>query len=82
MHTAASPQSDVSFQTGDGLAIMRRLVPQAYCHLRKGGMLIAESGEYNALGTKEIFEAAGFADVCIHNDLSGQMRDTKGIKEL
>lgn len=68
--------------TDDGLSVMRNLVPQCYEHLSPGGILLAESGEYNAPDTKNIFERAGFSEVRAYKDLSGQMRVTEGRKPL
>ena len=62
----------------DGLALIRRLVPEAYAHLVPGGMLLMETGEYNAEETAELFARAGFKDIRIERDLSGQMRDVIG----
>ncbi len=66
--------------TEDGLALIRRLVPEAYAHLVPGGMLLMETGEYNAEETAELFARAGFRDIRIERDLSGQMRDVIGRK--
>ena len=66
--------------TEDGLALIRRLVPDAYAHLVPGGMLLMETGEYNAEETAELFARAGFRDIRIERDLSGQMRDVIGRK--
>lgn len=65
----------------DGLGIMRNLVPQAWAHLEKNGVLLCESGEYNALKTEEIFKSTGFEETKIFCDLEGQLRVTKGIKK-
>ncbi len=64
----------------DGLSIMRKLVPQAYGRLSPGGILIVESGEYNAEKTRDIFTASGFHDVKLTRDLSGQLRNTSGTR--
>ncbi len=64
----------------DGLSIMRKLVPQAYGRLSPGGILIVESGEYNAEKTRDIFIASGFHDVKLTRDLSGQLRNTSGTR--
>ena len=66
-------------QEGDGLGLMRALVPQAAQHLRSGGVLVIEAGEYNAEATERLFRAAGFSDTRIHRDLSGQLRDVYGV---
>lgn len=64
----------------DGLSIIRRLVPQCMEHLNEGGILIVETGEYNALETKAIFEKSGFSHVKIIKDLEGQERNVYGEK--
>lgn len=65
----------------DGLGIMRNLVPQAVHHLSPKGVLIAESGEYNAEMTEYLFRQAGLSQTKIFKDLEGQLRDILGIKE-
>lgn len=67
-------------ETSDGLAIIRRLIPQAYGHLNKGGLFLVESGEYNAEATAELMKKVEFCDVKIFKDLSGQLRLTQGRK--
>lgn len=64
----------------DGLAIIKRLVPQSYVHLSRNGVLIMETGEYNAQETAELFKKTGFRNVRIELDLSQKMRDVVGIK--
>lgn len=64
----------------DGLALIRRLVPECYSHLSKNGVLLMETGEYNAGETAEIFKKAGFRNVHIELDLSEKMRDVIGTK--
>ncbi|MGP1495450.1 MAG: peptide chain release factor N(5)-glutamine methyltransferase [Treponema sp.] len=66
--------------SNDGLSLIRRLVPQCMEHLNEGGILIVETGEYNALETKTIFEKSGFSHVKIIKDLEGQERDVYGEK--
>lgn len=66
--------------SNDGLSLIRRLVPQCMEHLNEGGILIVETGEYNALETKTIFEKSGFSYVKIIKDLEGQARDVYGEK--
>lgn len=69
-----------SHKSCDGLSIIRRLVPQCMEHLNEGGILIVETGEYNAVETKAIFEKSGFSHVKIIKDLEGQARDVYGEK--
>lgn len=64
----------------DGLAIIKRLVPQSYAHLSRNGVLIMETGEYNAEETAELFKKSGFRNVHIELDLSQKMRDVVGVK--
>ena len=64
----------------DGLSLIRRLIPQCHARLSQNGVLIMETGEYNALETAELFKAAGFRNVRIERDINGMMRDIVGIK--
>ena len=64
----------------DGLALIRRLVPECYAHLSKNGVLLMETGEYNAEETAELFKKSGFRNVHIELDLSEKMRDVIGTK--
>ncbi len=66
--------------TNDGLSLIRRLVPQCYDHLSRNGVLIMETGEYNAQETAELFKSAGFRNVRIEYDMNEMMRDVVGVK--
>ncbi|MBQ7157847.1 MAG: peptide chain release factor N(5)-glutamine methyltransferase [Treponema sp.] len=66
--------------TEDGLALIQRLVPQAYEHLSPHGVLLMETGEYNAEATAEIFARAGLKNVRIERDMAEQLRDVIGEK--
>ena len=66
--------------TTDGLSLIRRLVPQCYEHLNRNGVLIMETGEYNAQETAELFKKAGFRNVRIEYDMNEMMRDVVGVK--
>ena len=66
--------------TDDGLGLIRRLVPQCYEHLNPNGVLIMETGEYNAEETAELFKKAGFRNVKIEYDMNDMMRDVLGVK--
>ncbi|MBD5426570.1 MAG: peptide chain release factor N(5)-glutamine methyltransferase [Treponema sp.] len=66
--------------TEDGLALIRRFVLQAYTHLADGGMLLVETGEYNARETAACFAQAGLKDIRIEKDLCGQLRNVIGRK--
>nr|WP_318714956.1 peptide chain release factor N(5)-glutamine methyltransferase [uncultured Treponema sp.] len=66
--------------TNDGLALIRNLIPQAYRFLIPGGMLILETGEYNAEEAEKIMQENGFKDTKLYYDLEGQLRNVSGIK--
>ena len=63
----------------DGLEIIRNLIFQSVDFLNPGGILILETGEYNAFQTKKIMEDSEFKDVKIYKDLEGQFRNVSGI---
>ena len=67
-------------RTEDGLSLIRRLLPQCYEHLNRNGVLIMETGEYNAQETAELFRLAGFRNVRIEYDMNEMMRDVVGVK--
>ncbi len=64
--------------TNDGLALIRRLVPQAKEHLNPNGFLAMESGEYNAEQTAKLFMQNGFSNVRTQKDLNDMPRVTSG----
>ena len=64
----------------DGSDIIRRLVPQAFTALKKGGVFLVETGEYNAGETRSLMTKSGFIDIVTYNDLGGLPRVTRGIK--
>ncbi len=66
--------------TDDGLELIRHLIPQAHRFLIPGGMLILETGEYNAEETEKIMRSHGFKDTKLYYDLEGQLRNVSGIK--
>lgn len=63
----------------DGLEIIRNLIFQSVDFLNPDGILILETGEYNAFQTKKIMEDSEFKDVKIYKDLEGQFRNVSGI---
>lgn len=67
-------------EQNDGLGIIRRLVPESYEHLAHNGVLLMETGEYNAEATKNIFEQNNFRCTKIFKDLEGQDRNVYGIR--
>ena len=64
----------------DGLDIIRRLVPQAFTALKKGGVFLVETGEYNAGETRSLMTKSGFIDIVTYNDWGGLPRVTRGVK--
>ena len=64
----------------DGLDILRRLIPEVWQALNKNGILLIETGEYNAAQTAALLKEAGFADVQTFDDLGGQPRVTQARK--
>lgn len=64
----------------EGLTLIKRLVAQCFEHLAHGGLLIMETGEYNAEKTSELFIEAGFKQVKIERDLNGMLRNVIGVK--
>lgn len=57
----------------DGLEIIRNLIPQAKTHLSPKGLILMETGEYNAKAAACIAQDHGFKTQ-IHKDLEGQLR--------
>lgn len=62
----------------DGLDLVRVLARVARDSLRAGGILLVETGEYNAGEAAASFRAEGFARVTVHRDLEGQDRVVEG----
>jgi release factor glutamine methyltransferase len=62
----------------DGLDLVRSLVDNVRMSLVKGGVLLVETGEYNAQGAAEYFREKGFVNVLIHKDLEGMDRVIEG----
>ena len=67
-------------KSSDGLAVIRRLIPQVLTHLAAGGIFFLETGEYNAEKAAELMKLSGFSSVKTYTDLSGQLRLTEGTK--
>ncbi len=65
---------------GDGLGIMRNLVPQATAHLAPAGVLLVEAGEYNAEMSEYLFRSVGLKESGISRDLAGMLRVVYGKK--
>lgn len=59
------------FAGADGLDIIRRLIPQAFARLRKGGVLVMEVGEGQRSAVTSMLEQADCSSVDWHLDLQG-----------
>ncbi len=64
----------------DGLALIRRLVPQALLLLRHGGACALECDPDQCTLLSELMRQAGFDQVEVRNDLAGLARVVWGIK--
>jgi release factor glutamine methyltransferase len=64
----------------DGLDCIRRIVREAGAHLEPGGWLLLEHGYDQGGRCRELFAAAGYADVHDFADLAGQPRVCAGRK--
>lgn len=65
----------------DGLDLVRELSRRALEVLSPGGILLVETGEYNAKEAAEFFRSVGYANVRIHRDLEGQDRVIEGTAQ-
>ena len=59
--------------TDDGLEMIRNLIPQAKDHLSPKGIILMETGEYNAEESSRLAKSYNFRTQ-IHPDLEGQLR--------
>jgi release factor glutamine methyltransferase len=55
----------------DGLAIYRRLIPEAMAHLEPGGHLLLEIGHGQRDVLEQMLAQSGFEDIRFLNDLQG-----------
>lgn len=56
---------------GDGLAIYRRLLPEARCVLRSGGWILLEIGANQRLAVESLLKKSGFIDIVGFPDVNG-----------
>src|ERR1700760_1641651 len=59
------------FAGEDGLAIYRRLIPQAFEHLEGGGYLLLEIGHGQRDALRELLAQGGFVEIGLVDDLQG-----------
>ncbi len=64
-----------------GSAAIRRIVDGARTHLAPGGTLVVEHGYDQSERVRELFEAAGFAEIVAAKDLAGIPRVVAGRHE-
>ncbi len=75
---------DINPETGtvsggnDGLGIIRKEIPQIFRSLDPRGVMLMETGEYNAEAASILATQAGLKDVKILKDLEGQLRVVEG----
>lgn len=62
----------------DGLDFYRRIVSESSGYLKPGGKLIVEIGCQQAEDVSQLFSAAGFTEVSVHQDLYGLDRIVSG----
>lgn len=60
----------------DGLKLIRQMIPQVWNALAKNGILLLETGEYNADETRNLLKKRGFVNILTYTDLGGQQRLT------
>jgi release factor glutamine methyltransferase len=70
---------DALFAGVDGLDDIAQIVRDAPNWLAPGGMLVMEMGYTQALAIQQLFSAAGFTRVTVHQDLTGRDRFVSGI---
>jgi release factor glutamine methyltransferase len=59
------------FSGTDGLDLLRQFIPAAHSHLHPGGLIALEIGHDQASHVSHLLQQSGFAEIQIHNDLSG-----------
>ena len=64
----------------DGLAVIRRLVPQAAAALRPGGLLAMEIGESQGPPVLALLRGHGFVEPTLRRDLAGHDRLVRGVR--
>jgi release factor glutamine methyltransferase len=58
----------------DGLECIENLIVQSAAHIKKGGFLVLETGEYNHQAAKMFLVQHGFSEICTYTDLNAQER--------
>lgn len=68
------------FADDDGLALIKRLVPEAFSALKPAGWFLCEIGFAQGSSVKSIFEQHGFEDVKVLKDLGRNDRVVMGMR--
>jgi len=68
------------FAGEDGMAVYRRLIPQAFCALVSGGFLVLEIGFGQEQGVRALLEIAGFREIAFTADLQGIPRVASAMR--
>ncbi len=71
---------DALFAGSDGLAVIERLVPEAFEYLDDDGWLLIEIGHQQGEAALELFDEAGFSETRIRQDYSDRDRVAIGRK--
>jgi release factor glutamine methyltransferase len=66
----------------DGLAVHRRLIPEAFEHLERGGHLLLEIGHGQRDGLRGLLAGGGFEEIGFVDDLQGIPRVARARKPL
>jgi release factor glutamine methyltransferase len=70
------------FAGEDGLAIYRRLIPEAADHLEPGGHLLLEIGHGQRDAVEFLLRQCGYKEICFGNDLQGIPRVARARKPV
>jgi release factor glutamine methyltransferase len=65
----------------DGLAVYRRLIPEAFERLARGGQLLLEMGHGQRDAIGELLRAGGFRGIRFIDDLQGIPRVALGERQ-
>ncbi len=68
------------FAGADGLSFVRRIATEASVQLAPGGHVLVEIGAGQGELARKAFEAAGWKDVVVHQDLGGRDRVVEGTR--
>lgn len=64
----------------DGVSVIRRLIPQAFGALGRGGRLFLEVGQGQTVAVGQAMTQAGFSDVSVVRDFAGIERFIRGTR--